>query len=172
MFCGLGLAAAQQTDPGTTVIGRPFEPAALKQYLALTDAQVRALQQLQDDHRQAERKVYEQIREKDMQLQQLLRAGSSDAFAIGQLMVEINNLRRQLPISREPFRAPALAVLTEPQQAKLSDLTEALRIAPAGHQAVDLNLIDSPQRDEVWIQPYPMPRVDGAEILPFPAREQ
>jgi Spy/CpxP family protein refolding chaperone len=129
---------------------------ALRQHLTLTDAQVGSLQQILEQRQNAERAIYEQIRERQSQLNTLLRQGSNDASTIGRLMVEINNLQRQLPLPGGSYRAQALAVLTDGQKAKLPALADALRLALPANEAVSLNLIDRPPTQ---IQPrlLPMP---------------
>jgi Spy/CpxP family protein refolding chaperone len=121
-----GVAAAQ--DPVRP--GGPFVPpySDLRQYLSLTDVQVRSLEQVQTNRREAESAIYRQTADKQRTLSGLLQAGSTDALQIGQLMVEINNLQRRMPLAAEPYRSAALAVLTEAQKAKLPALAEALAI--------------------------------------------
>jgi Spy/CpxP family protein refolding chaperone len=155
----VGTAVAQ--DPGRP--GGPFVPAYndIRQYLSLTDAQVRSLEQVQTSRREAESAVYRQMSEKQLALSGLLQAGSTDAARIGQLMVEINNLQRGLPLAGEPYRSAALAVLTDAQKAKLPALAEALRLNTTAYQAVSFNLIDAPNPNiglpMPLLMPMPMP---------------
>lgn len=128
----------------------------LRQYLSLTDAQVNSLQQVQNNRREAEAAIYRQIAEKQRALYSLLQAGSNDALQIGQLTIEINTLRRRLPLSSEPYRTAALAALTDPQKTKLPALAEALRLVPAAHQAASVNLIDYPNQIGLP-RPIPLP---------------
>ncbi|HET8546965.1 MAG TPA: periplasmic heavy metal sensor, partial [Bryobacteraceae bacterium] len=156
-----GVVSAQETPRP----GGPFVPAfnELRQYLSLTDAQVTSLQQVQANRRDAEAAIYRQIAEKQRTLYGLLRAGSNDAPQIGQLMIDINNLQRRIPVSAEPYRAAALAILTDQQKTKLPALVEALRLVPTAYQAVSLNLIDAPAAYIREPMPLPMP-------MPMPVR--
>jgi Spy/CpxP family protein refolding chaperone len=153
-------AAQQPTRPGG-----PFLPPfiELRQYLGLTDPQVSSLEQVQNNRREAEAAVYRQISEKQIRLSQLLQAGSNDALQIGQLTIEINNLQRRVPAATEPYRSAALAVLTDPQKAKLPALVEALRLNATAYQAVFFNLIDPPAGNIGLPVPLPVP-------LPAPIR--
>jgi hypothetical protein len=149
-------AFAQSTVPAPDlpVIQGPHE--AIKQFLVLSDAQVNALIEIQQNRQAAERAIYEQMNTKQMQLSQMLEAGSTDAATIGRLMVEINTLRRQVPDTGTPFRGSALAVLNDVQKAKLPQLTQALELQRTAGDAVSLNLID-------------YPRIPSPRILPAPA---
>lgn len=140
----------------------PPEFDQVKQYLQLTDSQVTSLRELLQTRRKEEQAIHEQINQRYQQLNQLLDSGSNDAAAVGRLMVEINNLRRDLPVSGAPYRAPALAVLTDQQKQKLPQLAEALNIQQPAWQAVTLNLIDPPSPGDVRILPMPA----AAEPLP------
>lgn len=133
------------------------EYTALKQYLTLSDAQVASLKQIQENRNKAQQAVWEQMRTKQVELDRLLQQGSNDAVAIGRLMVDLNNLRRQTPESGGPYKTQALAVLNEAQKQKLAILQQALQIQQTAWEAVSLNLADPPQPD--------------ARILPFPAVE-
>jgi Spy/CpxP family protein refolding chaperone len=154
IICLLACLAAIPLAAQQSPIAPPARWQALRQYLTLSDAQVGSLQQIQQQRQNAERAVYEQIRERQVQLNTLLRQGSNDAANIGRLMVEINNLQRQLPLPGTGYRSQALAILTEAQKTKLPALVEALRLGLAGNEAVNLNLIDRPPSQ---IQPRPVP---------------
>lgn len=143
----LAVFANAQTPPdGSTAIVLPgpmYEE--VKQYLTLTDGQLTALRQIQNEQGQANNAVYLQINQRQQSLNQLLQSGSQDSVQIGRLMVEINNLRKQVPVDAGPYRTRALAVLTEPQKAKLPALIEALKLNSPAWQAASLLLIDSPE---------------------------
>jgi hypothetical protein len=152
-----GMVAAQ--EPGRP-IGSPVVPLPyneIRQYLVLSDAQIKSLEQVQANRREAEAAIYRQMAEKQSALNSLLQAGSTDALRIGQLTIELNNLRRGLPLSAEPYRSAALAVLTTEQKSKLQTLADALRLGPAAYEAVSFNLIDAPNRGIGVPVPLPMP---------------
>lgn len=144
--------AAQQT-PALTIA--PSE-SPLRTYLTLTESQITSLQQIQERKRTAESAIYTQMSERQRQLDALLRDGSNDVATIGRLMVEINNLRKQLPLPSDQYRASALAVLTDAQKAKLPALTEALKVMQPANEAVFYNLVDSPNQIAIP-RPLPMP---------------
>ncbi|HYI95507.1 MAG TPA: hypothetical protein VEX68_18340 [Bryobacteraceae bacterium] len=146
-------------DPGNTAIlpRVPQQWDELRQYLVLSEAQVSTLEQIMKNRSQAEQQIYLQISEKERQMYNLLQQGSNDSTTIGRLMVEINNLRRQLPLSGAPYRTQALAAINDAQKAKVGALVEALKLQSPAWQAVQLNLMDSPHVPDARILPYPMP---------------
>jgi Spy/CpxP family protein refolding chaperone len=131
------VAPAQQTAIYPPI---QFNFDELKVYLNLTDAQLQALQTIQQSKNQAQQTIFQQINEKQQQLNALL-ANSGSAVEIGQLTIDINNLRKQIPLPAEPYRSQAAAILTAVQQAKLAALNTALQLSPAASQAVTLSLI-------------------------------
>lgn len=147
----LCLAPALAQEP--VVISARVE-SALRTWLSLTDSQMASLQQVQTEKRKAESAIYAQINERQQQLNDLLNQGSNDAATIGRLMVEINNLRKQLPLPGDQYKASSLAVLTEAQKAKLPALTEALKNFSAASEASYYSLIDSPA---AGARPVPLP---------------
>jgi hypothetical protein len=126
---------------------------AVRQFLVLTPAQLSALMALQTSKRNAEAEIYRQMHQKQTELDALLQAGSNDAVSIGRLMVDINNLRKELPDAGAPFRNQALAVLEEPQKARLAQLTQALELQPTANEAVQLNLVEYPRIPSTLILP-------------------
>jgi hypothetical protein len=144
------LAFAQAPEPPVV---RAALYDALRQFLVLSDAQMASLQQLQKDRQQAERNIYTQISERQTQLNQLLAAGSNDAATVGRLMVEINNLRKQLTTAGAPFRESAVKLLNDAQRTKLAELTRVLELQRTAGEAVSLNLIDYPRIPEPRILP-------------------
>jgi Spy/CpxP family protein refolding chaperone len=146
---GLGMAAMAQDSGNTSLSIMPYPMPVqayqeLKTYLTLTDTQVRALTDVFNRKMEADRVFYQQIGEKERALYELLNNNSNDALRIGQLMVEVNQLRKKAP-SVEPYRTDALNVLTADQKAKLPALVNAMKLQSTGWQAISLNLIDSPQ---------------------------
>lgn len=157
------LGAAAQPATSSLV---PFQPgfADLKAYLNLTDGQVQAIQSVQKSRMQAEQAIYQEINQKQQQLNSLLQSGSTDAASIGQLMIDIQTLRKKLPLNGEPYRTESLAVLSQDQRNKLPDLVNALRLQAAGWQAVNANLIDAP-KPPVLIA-TPLPAVQPIDVVP------
>jgi len=147
LWCGL-LAWGQEgrilpVPPGSPVLPVPVYKE-LKDFLALSDQQMQRLVEIQRTRLDAARAVYEQIGQKQMALNGLLRQNTTDALAVGRLMLDIEALRKQIPTSAEPYRSSALGVLNNDQKTKLAMLESALKLQGAAFQAVGLNLLASP----------------------------
>ncbi len=124
---------------------RVVEPGrALREYLNLTAAQVAALQEVQKSKREAEQAIFEEMRLKQTALDNLLRSGSNDYQQIGRLTVELRDLQKKLPVSGDPYRTRALAVLSQDQRAKLPPLSGALQLQWPANDAVMWNLLERP----------------------------
>ncbi len=136
---------AHVTVPALDVMQPPQDLVALKTYLNLTDAQVRQMHQAGEQaRRQADEKakaLEPQIREKRMALQDLLAKDTSDATAVGKLMLEIRGLEKQMRESRQAVRAGQLAVLTADQRTKFRAIEEAAALPQATREAMQMGLV-------------------------------
>jgi Spy/CpxP family protein refolding chaperone len=161
----LSLSSVVGQDQPTNLI-MPVVPQQwdqLKQYLVLSDAQVASLQQIRQNRIQQEQAIYTQMNEKQRQIYSLLQQGSNDAATIGRLMVESNNLSRQLPLKGDTYRTEVLAILTPGQKAKLPSLVEAMSLQAAAWQATELNMIDNPNIPDIRTLPVPLDSTSSIE---------
>lgn len=154
-----GMLMCQEVEGGpVSILPFPFPVNdQLKSYLNLTDGQIAGLQQVQTRKHEAEKKVYDEISEKSRTLSGLLQNNSTDAARIGQLMIDIQRLQKQVPVQGEPYRSQSLAVLSQEQRSKLPALVQAMQLQQAAWQAVTFNLIDAPQTVGPRPVPLPMP---------------
>jgi Spy/CpxP family protein refolding chaperone len=146
----LAAVAAMALPAQETVIGTmPEIPARnyteLKAYLSLSDAQLQSLMEVQSRKSAAEQAIWEQIAKKQETINSLLQANSTDVVQIGQLMVDINRLQKQVPSGSEPYRSQALNALTPNQRTKLAPLALALQLQTTAYQASFFSLIDGPE---------------------------
>ena len=159
LFLGPALLSGQ--DKGTETPAY----AELKQYLSLTDAQLQSLQAILDNRSQAVQNIYTQISQKNQTLSQLLNSDSGTAAQLGQLLLDIRSLQKQLPLNDAPYKTQAVSVLTADQKAKLPKLTEALQLQAAAAQAGMLLLIDTPVTGPPGILPIGLGTVDRGFLL-------
>ncbi|MFN3322410.1 MAG: Spy/CpxP family protein refolding chaperone [Bryobacteraceae bacterium] len=146
ILCIAVFAASLAAQPGP---GRGFgpgmgDPSALKEFLGLTDAQVTQLRQLQRERMETTRPLMRQMAEQRKRLREAMDGPAPDATAVGNLVLEGNQLRRQLQQTSTQFRERARGVLTADQTAKLAELEKAAALRPAIGQAAMLNLIEGP----------------------------
>jgi Spy/CpxP family protein refolding chaperone len=143
----VSMGAFAQPPGGFTGIPMLPGPAmnyqALKQALGLTDAQTQQLQDLQKNRQAKTQAIYQQISDKQKQLNDALASASPDAAAIGQLEIDMGNLRKQIGAGQS-VRDEALALLNDAQRAKLTDLQNALQLQRAANEAIGLGLISPP----------------------------
>ena len=144
MICLAAIAAAALAQgPGP---GAPMPPSfdELKAYLSLTDAQVQGLAQIRTQERAALDPIYQEIQQKQRTLREQTRAGSTDAAALGRLLVDIQNLNKRADDARKSFHDQAVNALTTEQKTKLKALEDVVKLQPAIGQAVGLNLLTPP----------------------------
>jgi Spy/CpxP family protein refolding chaperone len=123
-------------QPGTDLV---------KAYLSLTDSQIQGLQQFERQAANALQSTFQEIQQKQLTLQEQLDKGSTDAGALGKLLLDIESLRKRVSQTQENFRNQAVATLTAEQKTKLKTLEDAVKLQPAIGQAVGLLLLTPPQ---------------------------
>jgi Spy/CpxP family protein refolding chaperone len=117
----------------------------LKSYLSLSDSQVQQLQTLRQTQASAQRSTFQSMAEKQQALRDQLNSGSANAAALGQLLLDIENLRKQLTTSRNSFHDQAVTILNADQKAKLTTLENAQKLEPTIRQATGLLLLTPPE---------------------------
>lgn len=140
-FAAALLAGALFAQRGFRGPGRNGTPDALKSYLELSDQQVQDLQNVEKSFRDAARPTMEQIRDKMQTLRETRRSGGD----VTQLQSDLTTLQEQVKKLRDQYRDQSLAVLTETQKTKLTDLENALKLMPAAQEALGLNLLEAPE---------------------------
>ena len=142
-------------DRDLTILPYPFYED-VKRYLGLSESQGQSLETILKNRNEAQQNIWRQTAEKNRHLQQLLESGTGAAAQIGQLLLDIRNLEKQIPTLDAPYRAQALNVLTADQKSKLAKLDEALKLQATASQAAALLLLEYPQHIGLP-RPYPMP---------------
>jgi len=143
MICGLALAMAAWAQ-GPVTPPTPPAPAELKAYLGLSDSQIQALRQIRQQEGEALRSLHDEMAQKQKTLRDQLQAGSTDAAALGRLLLDIQSLRKRIEDAEKTFRDQAANQLTADQKTKLKALEEAAKLQPAIGQAAGLNLLTPP----------------------------
>lgn len=144
-FSGLLLAQGPGFGPGPgAAAGTPPAPTALKEFLGLTDTQVQQLIDLRKSLPDVMKPFAGQIREKQQALREEMQKTNPDPAKVGQLMVEMKQVRENMRAAREKQDEQAKALLTPDQKTKLAQLEAAQKLAPAIRQGVGLGLLDGP----------------------------
>ena len=113
-------------------------------YLTLSATQITQLQDIQQKARTANQTTMTDIASKQQALQATLLKGGSSASAIGQMLLDIEALRKKITDSQTASNSAALLVLNAIQQTKLKALDDAYKLASAIHEAAMLNLLTPP----------------------------
>jgi hypothetical protein len=145
LLFGQNAGTGTATGTGATLIYPGPYYNDVKAYLSLSDAQLQSLQAILDSRNQTGQNIQNQINDKYTAMYALLDAGTGSAAQVGQLLLDIHTLQKQLPLNGEPYKSQALNVLTADQKTKLPKLSEALQLGSAAGQAGMLLLIDYPQ---------------------------
>jgi hypothetical protein len=119
-------------------------PPDLKAFLNLADSQIHDLVQLQQQKTQALQPVVQQAAQAQQQLQQILAAPNPDPATVGQLVIAIATLGRQVQQIACNFQQQASNLLQPDQRTKLPPLQLALVLHSAALQAVSLGLLNAP----------------------------
>lgn len=120
-------------------------PDALQDYLQLTDLQVDELRAVAEDLREAVRPIQEQMRDKQRELRTELRQEVPNTGLVGQIEVDIENLKNGAEAIRADFMVQSRALLTSDQLAALDALENALSLMAPAVQAGRANLIALPE---------------------------
>lgn len=120
-------------------------PEALIAYLNLSETQVAALQENNQEMREEIRTIMQSARAKRDGVREELEQDNPNPTIVGQALVDAKETREAVKAKRAEFRAKALAILDADQQASLTALQEALDLAPTARQAVGANLLEVPE---------------------------
>ena len=133
-------AKAQQTPPPNP----PRPGDAIKSILDLSDQQLQQLTDLRNSFQQKMRGFGEQLRTLEQKIRELLQSSSPDATALGNLLIQEQNLRKQMQEAAKAYRDSALALLTSAQKQKATQIQEAVRLAPQAGPLAAFGLIEGP----------------------------
>ena len=136
---------AQGPGPGARNRG-DFQPRTgeIKSYLNLTDEQLQALKQLQQERRQAIQPLVREMSQKHQALRDLMQKGGADPAAVGRAVLDLQDLRKRIGDTGDQFSTRAQNVLNADQRAKLKTLDDAAKLRPAIMEAAMLQLLERP----------------------------
>ncbi len=113
----------------------------VKSALGLTEDEISKLKQMQQERQTATQAFYTKMADKQKELNQLLESSSADAAHVGQLMIDLQQLRKQQPPPVTDIHDKAVALLTSEQKEKLARIEDAQKLRGAVDQALQLGLI-------------------------------
>lgn len=139
LFPLLAAAVLFAQDPSANAQGPD-----LKAFLNLSDPQIQALVQLQQQKGQAVQPIVQLTAQIQQKLQQTLASPNPDPATVGQLVIAVATLRHQVLQIAVSFQQRASDLLQSDQKTKLAPLQLALELHPAALQAVSLGLLNAP----------------------------
>ena len=131
---------------GRGMRGPGMHSEALNSYLNLTEQQVVDLKTARQASREESRPIMQALREKGRALREEMRMESPNPGVIGDLTVEVKDLRNQLKAARTAQRGELLGLLNEEQRAQVEELERVMSLQAAAHQAAAMNFIEGPER--------------------------
>lgn len=120
------------------------QPPDLKAFLNLSDSQIRGLVQLQQQKAQTLEPAAQQAAQAQQNLQEMLASPNPDPASVGQLVIAIATLGREVQQIGGNFQQQAFNLLQPDQIAKLPPLQLALGLHNAAQQAAFLGLLNAP----------------------------
>ena len=138
----LGSASAQ--EPPRRPNSRPSPDEAVKTILDLSDAQLQQLKDLRESVTQKQREIGTQLRELPQRRREILQSSPPDAGALANLLIQEENLRKQIQDENKAFRDAALNLLTGSQKEKIERIQEALKLARDAAPLARFGLIEGP----------------------------
>ena len=132
--------SAQQSPPPNP----PRPGDAIKNILDLSDQQFQQLTDLRNTFMQRMRDFGPQLRTLEQRKQELLQSASPDATALGNLLIQEQNLHKQMQDATKAYHDAALALLTSAQKQKATQIQEAVRLAPQAGPLAAFGLIEGP----------------------------
>jgi len=121
------------------MVAQPAPPppdAVLRQVLQLDDAQIRALADLGQARRAAVEPLMAQLGPAQQALDAALHADAPDATAVGNALLKVRDLQRQIEQAQHAYADGFLALLTDAQRAQVQQIhgvEAALHAAEALH---------------------------------------
>ena len=129
----------------TTTLPQPQQPLSqVKQYLGLTDAQVTAILQTNNEFNRFSVEQQRQIQNAQFQIAVETAKDQLDPMAIGTLCTGIESACRQLRESAMNTQKTNISILADAQKAKLNLLNDAIKLAPVISEAQFGNLLGTP----------------------------
>ena len=142
LLLGFGSASAQQ--PPSPNPPRPSPDEAVKAILDLSSSQLQQLKDLRDSMTQRQREIATQLRELQQRRRELLQATPPNAAALTDLLIQEQNLQKQIQDQNKAFRDGALILLTASQKEKIQKIEEAVKLARDAAPLARFGLLEGP----------------------------
>lgn len=136
----VSLAGAQDQPPQRPP--RPSPDEAVKTILDLSDAQLQQLKDLRESVAAQRQEHATEIRRLQQKQRELLQTSPPDATALADILVQQENLRKQIEDENKAFRDGALNLLTASQKEKVQAIQDALQLVRNAGPLAQFGLIE------------------------------
>lgn len=140
----VGFASASAQQPPSPNPQRPSPDAAVKLILDLSDSQLQQLKDLRESMTQRQLQIATHRRELQQRRRELLQTSPPNAAALADLLIQEENLRKQIQDQNKAFRGGALNLLTASQKEKIQRIEEALKLARDAAPLARFGLLEGP----------------------------
>lgn len=120
------------------------KPLSLREYLNLSDRQVKQLEVLQAQRRDQARASIENLEQKQKALRTRLASNAMAPLSVGAAVLQLELAKTRAEVTTSGLTQEALAYLTPEQRAKLRDLEQFRRLQPVIREAAAKFLIAPP----------------------------
>lgn len=120
------------------------KPVSLREYLNLSDSQVRALDALQAQRRDQARASIENLEQKQKALRTRLASSATGPLAVGSAVLQLELAKTRAEITTTDLTGEAVAYLTPAQRTKLRELERVRQLQFAAREAGQRFLIAPP----------------------------
>jgi hypothetical protein len=152
----------------TTTFPTPQQPLSqVKQFLSLTDSQVSAIVQNNNDYNTFSFQQQQTIQHAQAQIAVETAKDQLDPVAIGTLYAGIESACRDLRNKAASSQTQNVSILTDAQKAKLNMLNDAMKLVPTISEAQSGNLLPSPNAPPFAFSAFSSGIIAG--VLGFPS---
>jgi hypothetical protein len=134
-FAALCFLPGTMSAPDATPSSGTNNPLSLREYLNLSDSQVKALDELQARRNGRARDSFQNLKRKQQSLRSKLVASNTGALSVGAAMLELELAKTRAELTTSELTEEAVSYLTPAQRAKLADLERLRRLQPAIREA-------------------------------------
>lgn len=147
----------------------PSFPPQLKEYLGLANEQAGQIAALNNAYYAYAAGKQQRMAQVQREISEETAKDPLDPMALGVRYAEQEAIRRDLADRQGDVRQKAVALLTDPQRARLKSLDDASKLQLIIAQAQSANLIDTPLVSGLTVfDPYPSNIIPASRISPFP----
>ncbi|MBS1834982.1 MAG: periplasmic heavy metal sensor [Acidobacteria bacterium] len=123
----------------------PRKPLSLREYLNLSETQVKQLETLRDQRKEQARASIDNLEQKQKALRTRLASSETEPLSVGSAVLQLELAKTRAEVTTSDLTEDAVAYLTPAQRAKLRDLERFRQLQPVLREAAANFLIAPPE---------------------------